>query len=262
MPSMPYLYTRWIWTMVTLVLIFVGGDMPALAAQVDYGLLGITQVETSRISAYCAEESTEPCQVEFHFHDVRGRIVKQSTVTLQPGTAGFLDLTGADLGLTARRGEIVPCIRVLRGSAFTSLQQFDNFTQRTRLFTNWGDRALPLAGEAHFGLAGITPFDTARLSAFCSEAATRTGAAEPCEVTFIFHASGGRVFKQSTITLEPGTSGFLDLRAAEIGLTFRRGEIIPCIRVGRGVAVASYESIDTLTGLTLTSGYPAALITP
>jgi len=248
--------------MIALVLVLGSGAMRVLAAQVDYGLVGITSIETARLSAYCAEESSEPCQVEFHFHDVRGRIVKQSSVTLQPGAAGFLDLTAADLGLTGRRGEIIPCIRVVGGAAFTSLQQFDNFTQRTRLFTNWGGRAQPVTGEAHFGLAGVTALDTARLNAFCSEVAVRPGISEPCEVTFIFHASGGRIFKQSTVTIEPGASAFLDLRAAEIGLTFRRGEIIPCLRVGRGAAVASYESIDTLTGLTITLGYDAALITP
>ena len=48
------------------------------------------------------------------------------------------------------------------------------------------------------------------------------------------------------MTLQPGTGRFLDLRAAEMGLTARRGEIVPCIRVGHGAAVATFELIDTL----------------
>ena len=259
---MPQFETRRIRIAAGVVLLLAMAAADVQAGEIDYGVIGITSLETARLSAYCSEESPEPCQVELHFHDIRGRIVKQSAATLQPGGAGFLDITAADLGLTARRGEIVPCLRVERGGAFGSVQLFDNYMQRTRVFANSGDRGRPLAGELHFGPIGITPLDTARLNASCSDDATRTGIAEPCEVTFNFHASGGRIFKQATMTLAPGSSGFMDLRSGETGLTFRRGEIVPCLRVARGAIVATHETIDTFTGLTATFAYPAALVSP
>ena len=114
----------------------------------------------------------------------------------------------------------------------------------------------------HFGLAGITPFDTLRLNAFCPDEATRTTGAEPCDVSFIFHNNAGRILKQATITLQPGSAGFLDARAAELGLTARRGEMIPCVRVARGSVISNLEMIDTFTGLTLLLANPAAPMTP
>ena len=196
------------------------------------------------------------------FHDPAGDILKQSSETLQPGTGGSLDLRASELGLTVRRGEIIPCIKVAGGAAFGNVQIFDNFSQRTRVTTNYADRLQARTGELHFGLAGITPFDTLRLNALCPDEATRTGGAQPCDVTFIFHNNAGRILKQATVTLQPGKAGFLDVRASEIGLTARRGEIQPCIRVERGGAIANFEMIDTFTGLTLLLANPAAPMTP
>ena len=81
-------------------------------------------------------------------------------------------------------------------------------------------------------------------------------------MSFIFHNNAGRILKQATVTLQPGKSGFLDVRASEFGLTARRGEIQPCIRVGRGGVIANFEMIDTFTGLTLLLANPAAPMTP
>ena len=228
---------------------------------------GITPIETARLGAYCSDEPVgglpaSPCLVILIFHDLTGRVLKQSSETLQPGTGGHLDLRTSDFGLTARRGEIIPCLRVAGGAAFGNVQIFDNFSQRTRVMTNHADRLQARTGELHFGLAGITPFDTLRLNAFCPDEATRAGGAEPCDVTFIFHNNAGRILKQATVTLQPGKAGFLDVRAAEIGLTARRGEVIPCIRVARGGAIANFEMIDTFTSLTLLLANPAAPMTP
>ena len=237
----------------------------APAAEVHFGVAGITPVETARIGAFCpadAAAAAAPCEVTLLFHTLSGRVVKQSTLTLEPDTGGFLDLRAADLGLTARRGEIIPCLRVGRGTTVGSLQILDNLTLRTRILTSWGDRPVPQSGEVHFGLAGITPYDTARIGAFCPAGLTRTEPAEPCEVTLLFHTLSGRVAKQSTVTLQPDTGVFLDLIAGELGLTARRGEIIPCLRVGRGAAAASFELIDTLTALTTVLTLPAAPVSP
>ncbi len=238
--------------------------IPAGAAEVHFGTLGITAIETARLSAFCSDESPSPCEVTFIFHDLAGRIFKQATMTLLPGRGDSLDLRLAETGLPARRGEIVPCVKVASGAAFGNVQMFDNFIQRTRVVTNYADRLQARTGELHVGSVGITPFDTARLNAFCPADATRTdgGSAEPCEVTFIFHDNAGRIFKQATMTLPPGKAGFLDLRLSETGLTARRVEIEPCFRVGRGGAITNFEMIDSLTGLTLLLANPAAPITP
>ncbi|HUQ91965.1 MAG TPA: hypothetical protein VM120_09800 [Bryobacteraceae bacterium] len=99
---------------------------------------------------------------------------------------------------------------------------------------------------------------------FCASEAIRTDgwAAEPCEVTFEFHDNRGRILKQATRTLQPDQAAFLDLRASEIGLTLRRGEIVPCIGVARGGAVSNFEMFDTFSGLTLLLANPAALMLP
>ena len=241
--------------------------LPTAAAEIHFGVAGITPIETARLAAFCSDEPIgglppAPCIVTFLFHDPAGRILKQSSETLQPGTGGFLDLRTSDFGLTARRGEIVPCIRVAGGAAFGNVQIFDNFSQRTRVMTNYADRLQARTGELHFGLAGITPFDTLRQNAFCPDEGTRAGGSQPCDVTFIFHNNAGRILKQATVTLQPGKAGFLDVRAAEFGLTARRGEIQPCVRVERGRAIANFEMIDTFTGLTLLLANPAAPMTP
>ena len=62
--------------------------------------------------------------------------------------------------------------------------------------------------------------------------------------------------------MQPGKAGFVDMRASEVGLTARRGEIQPCIRVERGGAIANFEMIDTFTGLTLLLANPAAPMAP
>ena len=241
--------------------------IPAAAAEIHFGVAGITPTETARLGAFCSDEPIgglppAPCIVTFLFHDPAGRILKQSSETLQPGTGGHLDLRTSDFGLTARRGEIIPCVKVAGGAAFGNVQIFDNFNQRTRVMTNYADRLQARTGELHFGLAGITPVDTLRLNALCPSDPTRTDVAEPCDVTFIFHNNAGRILKQATITLQPGKAGFLDVRASEFGLTARRGEIQPCIRVARGGVVANFEMIDTFTGITLLLANPAAPMTP
>jgi len=236
--------------------------LPAFATDFYLGLVGITYVETARLAAFCPDEAG-PCEAALHFHDVGGGIVKEAALLLDPGAVGFLDVRATDTGLTpGRRLEIVPCVRVVRGGVFASLRIFDNLTVRSRIFANWSGGASPHAGEIHFGAAGITPFDTSRINAFCPGDPSRTSPSDPCDVTFIFHVSGGRVLKQATRTLLPGTGASLDFRAAEAGLGFRQGEIVPCVRVAGGSVVATLEMIDTLSGLTMTLAPAGMLLTP
>jgi len=236
--------------------ILVAATLPG-AEEVHFGLTGITALETARLTAFCSADQASQCEVTFLFHNLRGSVLKQSTMTLDPGTGGFLDLRGSERGSTASRVEIVPCVRVGRGGVFLSFGVFDNFTNRTRLLTNWGDRSVPRSGDVDFGLAGITSLDTARLSAFCP--ADPLVDALGCDVTFTFRNIRGGVIKEATMTIAPGTAGFLDLRGSERGSTASRVEITPCIRVGRA-AVGGLQLIDNLTGLTTVLAYPATLL--
>lgn len=238
----------------------------AMAADADFGVTGITSFETARLTAFCRNDADrtgiapDSCDVIFEFHGLQGRSLKRSVMTLPPGTGAFLDLRGVEAGAAATPGEIIPCVIVGRGIAVISFQTFDNFTTRSNLLLNWADRSLARSGDLDFGPAGITPVDTVRLGAFCPDDATRTGLPpDPCAVTFQFHDLRGRLMKQSKITLQPGTGGSLDLRSAEIGSTAGRVEIIPCVLVGRGMAVGSVRVVDNFTGHANVLAYPAVL---
>ncbi len=236
---------------------------PALAQEASFGVTGIASFETARLSAFCAEyllRVPEPCEVEFEFGNPQGRQLKRSVISLTVGTGGFLDLTGSEAGSRGSSVEIVPCVRVLRGAVVVSLQTFDNLLLRTRLLTGWSDRPAARAGMLDFGAAGITRMDVARLSAFCPAAATRTSvAAESCNVEFIFLDPRGRVVKRAEMTLQPGTAGSLDLRSFELG-TSGRVEIVPCVRVISGLAVANLRILDAATSQTNLLAYPGAAL--
>jgi len=245
--------------------------MPAIAGlavaetDVHFGVASITSFETARVAAFCSGDASagrmaEPCLITFLFHPARGGVLKQAIVTLAPGTGDFLDLRGTEAGAGGSPVEIIPCIRVGRGGAFASFQSFDNFTARTRLLALWGGPPDFRPGKGEFAPAGITPFDMARVSAFCSDELTLTGLpAEACDVEFKFHDLSGRLLKQSTITLQPGAAGSLDLRAAEAGITSGRGEIQARMTVGRGAAVGGLRVIDTLSGRTNALANPSSL---
>jgi hypothetical protein len=225
--------------------------------EADFGLIGLSAFENARLAAYCDGSVTPvPCEITFTFTHVGGRVLKQSTMTLQPGTAGFLDLAAGQTGISGLV-QIDPCWKVTRGAARASLQVFDIFSQRTRILINWGDRSVPRTGDVDFGLVGLTAFDTARLGAFCEGDGSVTPS--PCSILFEFHDAAGKTVKQSRLILAPETGGFVHLRLAETGATARRVEIDPCFTVERGSAVGSLATIDNFTGLTITQAYPAAL---
>jgi hypothetical protein len=185
--------------------------------------------------------------------------VKREVTTLQPGIGASLDFRLPDGVPAGRRAEIIPCLRVLSGAAVSNLQVFDVISNRTRISRNLGVLPAATTGEVMFGLAGLTGFDTARVNAVC---AGRVGAGDPCDVTVMFTTTQGRILKQATFTLLPGTGGSLDFGTAEAGLPARRGEIVPCFRVGRGAALGSFEVFDTLSGLSTVSMGAAVSLAP
>ena len=237
------------------LLILVAAALSVAAADSHFGLIGVGQFETARLNAFCdGSVVPTPCDITFEFQDAKGNILKQASMILQPETAGFLDFSGrpsTDGGTV----EINPCFKVLRGTAQASVEILDNFIQRTRLLINWTNAATPRSGaDVDSGMVGITPFETARMTAFCDGSVTPT----PCDVAFEFHDAAGRTLKTSRMTLQPDTGGSLDLSFGEAASTARRVEVRPCVTVARGAAVLSVRTIDRFTGITLTHAYPAA----
>ena len=77
-------------------LAFATAALAAAETEADFGLIGIAAFEDARLTAYCdGSVAPNPCAVTFTFHDINGRTLKQATLTLQPGTGGFLDACGA-----------------------------------------------------------------------------------------------------------------------------------------------------------------------
>ncbi|MBZ5608576.1 MAG: hypothetical protein LAP38_09975 [Acidobacteriia bacterium] len=246
---------------IAIILLTLGAAAPGMADEVHFGPIQIAAFENARLTADCDGSVTPtPCEVTFEFRHGGGRLLKQATMMIQPGAAGFLDLAAAQTGIA---GPVLldPCWKVTRGSATASLEVFDTFSLRTRILINWGDRSVPRSGDVDFGLAGITPLDTARINAFCSDDQDVPGRLPAeCDVTFEFHDAQGRLLKQTRMTLQPGTAGFAELRWPETGATARRVELDPCWTVASGLAVGTFSVIDTFTGLTIAQAYPATLI--
>ena len=252
MTKMAYRSSQVVW--LTLVTAALG-----MAADFHFGPVQIATFENARLTAYCDDSSATPCDVTFLFVHPSGRLLKQTAMTIQPGTSGFLDLPASQTGVSGPP-EINPCWKVTRGAVLASLEVFDVISLRTRILINWGDRSVPHTGDVDFALAGITPFDTARISAFCpGEQDTPGLGPTACDLTFEFHDAQGRPIKQSRVTLQPGTSGFADLRWSEAAAAGRRIEIEPCWKVAGGAAVGTFALIDNFTGLTVVQAYPAAL---
>jgi hypothetical protein len=99
------------------------------------------------------------------------------------------------------------------------------------------------AGEADFGLMGITGFESARLNAFCDGSVVLT----PCDITFEFHDINGRTLKQVSTIVQPESTGFVDFTLGASLFVPGRVEIDPCFTILRGTAQASVEIFDNFT---------------
>ena len=125
------------------------------ADEVHFAVTGITSIETGRLTAFCTGhmgpigETTPPpvpCEVSLLFHNLRGTVVKEETMVLQPGTGGFLDLRGSEVS-KAGRVEIDPCYKVTLGAIVGGIQLIDNLTGLTTV----------LASPAALAVGGLGP---------------------------------------------------------------------------------------------------------
>jgi hypothetical protein len=231
--------------------------LPALAFDADFGMIGVTPFETAHLNAFCDGSVVPvPCDVTFEFHDIRGGTLKQVSMVLQPETTGFADFGLASPVSFANRVEVIPCIKVLRGTAQPSLELMENFTHRTRMLITWSSGAMARSNaDVDFGAAGITIYDTARMGASCQGDSTD---AVPCDVTFEFHDANGRTLKSARMSIAPGTAASLDLTFANTAASAGRVTIDPCWTVASGAAVLSLQILDEFSGLTLSQAYPAS----
>ena len=132
----------------------------SFGATSHFGLVPLGRLDTARLTVYCDDDGSAtpvPCDITLEFHDTRGALVKQTSMTLQLGSSGYLDFQA---GIGQDTVGIDPCWKILRGAAMASVEVFDALTQRTRILIDWADQMTPRTGDVDFGLVGITPFDT------------------------------------------------------------------------------------------------------
>jgi hypothetical protein len=126
---------------------------PPVAPEVAFGLVGITQGVTARLYVNNAQnpnsqDPPEPITVEMEFHDANGngfldrtgRQVRKN-VTIDANHVAFLELNGNDIAAFGARVGIVPCVKILRGSASSlvvpTFEMYINLTQQTLLLSNF-----------------------------------------------------------------------------------------------------------------------------
>jgi hypothetical protein len=126
---------------------------PPAEQELAFGLVGITQGVTARLYVNNAENPSgssprEPVTIEMEFHDAQGNSFETRTggpsskvVILNPDQVDYLELNGNDLAALGARVGIIPCVKVLRGSASSlivpTLEMYVNFTQQTLLLANF-----------------------------------------------------------------------------------------------------------------------------
>jgi hypothetical protein len=121
------------------------------------------------------------------------------------------------------------------GAAWTTLVAFD-----------------PQPDPPAFGVVTITPDQTIRLNAVCSEHGVKGTPPDPCRAELMFHDAAGNVLASTVVRLKPGQATSLDYTLGVRTDALERVGIIPCIlpdpEGGRMLPTA--EVIDNTTGRT------------
>jgi hypothetical protein len=137
---------------------------PPVFPELAFGLVGITQGVTARLYVQNAQNPNGtdpplPITVELTLHDANEKVFVDRTgrptrkiVIIDPNHADFLELNGNDIAAPGARVGIIPCVKVLRGSASSlvapTFEMYINFTQQTLLLSNVGDPHGPVAPAA------------------------------------------------------------------------------------------------------------------
>jgi hypothetical protein len=207
-----------------------------------FGLIGISINETlqfnvSNISGATRTAPPDPCSVEITFVDATGaELLPAVQTTLAPGQSTSVDLNGADLlgNVTGTdsislplRTEVRPVFRIIPtdttrpfppNPCISTIELIDDQTGNTLLTsgpqspgTIYEFNPQPDPPGKTFGLAGLVPGQTIRLTAVNIVAPDRFTPPDPCRVTFTLLGVDGIVVKSSTEIVSPGQGASLDL---------------------------------------------------
>lgn len=124
---------------------------------------------------------------------------------------------------------------VVSGATWTTLRAFD-----------------PQPDPPAFGVISITPDQTIRLNAVCSEHGVRGVPPGLCRAELMLHDAAGNVLVSRAVRLRPGQSTFLDYTIGARTTALERVGIIPCIIPDpeRGRILPTAEVFDNTTGQT------------
>jgi hypothetical protein len=130
------------------------------------------------------------------------------------------------------------------GAAWTTLSAFD-----------------PQPDPPAFGVVSITPDQTIRLNAVCSEHGVNGFPAAPCKAELMLHDAAGNVLVSQIVKLRPGQTTFLDYTVGLRTTPLDRVGIVPCVLPDpqRGRILPTVEVFDSATGQT---AFLAAPVTP
>jgi hypothetical protein len=117
-------------TRTRLLINWCDGSMPQ-TGNGSFGMGAITPSDKGRAGAYCpaANGSTDrpaACDVSFEFLDASGKLLKTSRLTVQPGSASFVDMTWQETESRERRVEIEPVWQVTSGAPVLTFGIVDN----------------------------------------------------------------------------------------------------------------------------------------
>jgi hypothetical protein len=108
-----------------------------------FGIVGLMVSETMRTHAFCEDHTIAgvppgPCSVLLEFRNGSNTVLKTTTLSLQPGHYGKLDLLGTDLKWNSGqvRQEIHPNVEFETGHVILTVQMFDTATGQTHAYVN------------------------------------------------------------------------------------------------------------------------------
>jgi hypothetical protein len=271
-----------------------------------FGLIGVSINETLRFNVSNVSGDTQkfppdPYRVEITFVNASGaELLPAVQTTLAPGESTSVDLNGADLlgrvtstdSITTDsallRTEVRPVIRIVPiatirrlppDPCISTIELIDNQTGKTLLTsgpqnpgTIYEFNPQPDPPGKTFGLVGLVPGQTIRLTAVNVVAPDRFTPPDPCRVTFTLLGVDGIVVASSSEIVNPGQGAALDLPLPATVTTADANTVnaVPSQLQLRGIVtveslkgdeppdpcITSLEVFDSVTGRTSTLLWP------